>query len=481
MSSSTTLAYASNHIAKVFSSFEGIIPTLAAYRKLFVFAIGQFRKFSDHFNSIATNETLSKRQYCAYKTIITDCCKKYLELLQNYSFQHWTKNTLENKISELPSKIFTLTTSLQEHSAALDPIGSRYFNSADPEWKNLHYQELQSIYSSFESFIKKNTINNNITINALKRMNSISDFFSTNGTNNCYDSNLFSPIPHQFANYRLNHTDLIQEEQIGKGASAVVYSGIYKPTGEKVAIKRLNCEELNLQELQHYQNEITVLASNNHSSVISFIGATVSYPYCIVTKWMPNGNLFDALHKNNTMNPTDLTIALYDIARGLNCIHSNGYIHRDLKSPNILLDSENRIKICDFGISSISSDDEKPINKAGTAQWLAPEVFNGKYPVTEKVDVYSYAIIAYEAATGQIPFDGLDPQVIINHVVINDLRPHLPQLPNGVEALIKTCWATDPSDRPSFDDIVQLFKSGNIIFAGADRSAVLDYIHQNPI
>ncbi|EAY14147.1 TKL family protein kinase [Trichomonas vaginalis G3] len=424
--SSPTLLFASRHISNVCKSFENITQTLAAYRNLFVYAIGQFRNFSNHFQSVATNQTLSKRQYNAYKNIITDICKKYLELLQNYQLQNWSKNTLENKISTLPSIMLNLTSSLQEQSSELDPIGAKYFDTASPEWSRLHTLELKSIYSSFESFIKTQNNNNMIVMNALRRMKSISNFFeSCNNANNSI-LNMFSPIPQNCAQYRIEHDNLIENEDIGRGASSVVYSGIYKPTGEEVAIKKFNCHELSLTELQHFQNEITVLASSSHPTLVQLVGATDSYPYCIVTKYIPNGNLFDALHKNNMLSQTDLTIALYDIARGMKCIHSSGFVHRDLKSPNVLIDQNKRIKLCDFGISSSSDKNDQSINRAGTAQWMAPEFFNGRYEITEKVDVYSFAIIAYEIASKQIPFDGLDSQKIITHVAINNLRPHLP-------------------------------------------------------
>ena len=77
--------------------------------------------------------------------------------------------------------------------------------------------------------------------------------------------------------------------------------------------------------------------------------------------------------------------------------------------------------------------------------------------------------------------DSLDSEKIIIHVAINNLRPHLPQLPVGVETLIKACWAADPSERPSFDQIVDLFKSGSIMLDDADAEYVSDYIMKNPL
>ena len=473
-----TVTYASHHIANVVVSLEGLAQKAAAHRKKFLFSISQFQQFAEHFVSISTPAMLTMPQYESYKYIITESCQQYLELLQQYSMQCWAQTALESDISSVPTTLCNIVSTLREKTEILDPEGSTFFNAESPQWIQLHLLDLKGIYASFKQYISSSAPQNPTVVEyAKKRIDSINEYIAKNKDTNYGDIGLmaFSPIIN-YRNWRVKHDDLIEEKQIGSGASAVVYSGTFKPTGEKVAIKKLTCKKLDGLPLQQFQRELSIMATAQHECLLKFIGATETAPYCIITKWMQGSSLYNDLHSIHALDSTDLTIAAFDIARGMQYLHSQSIVHRDLKSLNVLIDENKRAKICDFGFSRVIKDDSLVTMQVGTPHWMAPEILKDKGGYDNKVDVYAYGIVLYEIVSKMVPYQGLNATQIVAQVLVNNLRPSLPKIPSGMEHLIKRCWDTDPSVRPTFAQIVRTFKSGNIYVEGADMSVVNAYI-----
>lgn len=104
---------------------------------------------------------------------------------------------------------------------------------------------------------------------------------------------------------------------------------------------------------------------------------------------------------------TILRLAL-DISRGMEYLHSQGVIHRDLKSNNLLLNDEMRVKVADFGTSCLETQCLETKGNMGTYRWTAPEMIKEK-PYTRKVDVYSFGIVLWELTTALLPFQGMTP------------------------------------------------------------------------
>jgi len=182
-------------------------------------------------------------------------------------------------------------------------------------------------------------------------------------------------------------------------------------------------------------------------------------------EYMDQGSLTAYLHNISKTEKlsfkTQVKLAL-DIAKGMQYLHSTTppLVHRDLKSPNVLMQSIPEApyvtcKVSDFGLSrsSVSGFVSKVIDNP---RWCAPEMLQSK-EYDEKADVYSFAIILWEIYTAEFPFDEYNIKwaSVLEDKICSGLRPTFPKnCPKSYEALTCDCWNIDPNLRPSFDTIV---------------------------
>jgi serine/threonine protein kinase len=166
-------------------------------------------------------------------------------------------------------------------------------------------------------------------------------------------------------------------------------------------------------------------------------------------------------------------------ARGMSYLHSGNppILHRDLKSANILLNESYTAKVCDFGLSRLKAQERSMTGNCGTVQWMAPEVSgslwlpacfpnsrhltcgslqvlaNQRY--NEKADVYSFGIIVTELLTRECPFEGMSAIQCALAVLNRNQRPEVPKwCPPQLKGLIKGCVKKNPSERPTFSQII---------------------------
>ena len=153
-------------------------------------------------------------------------------------------------------------------------------------------------------------------------------------------------------------------------------------------------------------------------------------------------------------------IILVGIARGMMILHQHHIIHRDLKPGNILLDNDYHPYITDFGLSKLYETGRSMIQsqQCGTSMYMAPEIIQGNR-YNGKVDVYSFGILMYEVVTNSLPYPLLlngkmTPYIFNQKVVEEDLRPKFEfPINKSIQKLIESCWAKDPKERPTFEEI----------------------------
>ncbi|XP_054803367.1 serine/threonine/tyrosine-protein kinase HT1-like [Prosopis cineraria] len=251
--------------------------------------------------------------------------------------------------------------------------------------------------------------------------------------------------------------------KFASGAHSRIYRGIYKQRAVAVKMVRIPAQDEEKRSLpgQQFKSEVALLSRLFHPNIVQFIAACRKPPvYCIITEYMSQGNLRMYLNKKEPYSlstETILRLAL-DISKGMEYLHSQGVMHRDLKSTNLLLDDEMRVKVADFGTSCLETRCRETKGNMGTYRWMAPEMIKEK-PYTRKVDVYGFGIVLWELTTALLPFQGMTPVQAAFAVSEKNQRPPLPEnCQPALAHLIKRCWAANPSKRPDFSEIVSVLE-----------------------
>lgn len=231
---------------------------------------------------------------------------------------------------------------------------------------------------------------------------------------------------------------------LGSGAQGAVFSGKLK--NEIVAVKKVR---------EQKETDIKHLRKLNHPNIVQFKGVCTQAPcYCIIMEFCPYGPLYNLLKDGEEIPPQRLVAWSKQIAAGMQYLHSNKIIHRDLKSPNVLIGRHEVVKISDFGTSRQWNEISTKMSFAGTVAWMAPEIIRNE-PCSEKVDIWSYGVVLWELLTCEIPYKDVDSSAIIWGVGSNSLHLPIPSsCPDGFRLLVKQCWSAKPRNRPSFKHII---------------------------
>ncbi|KAI6203818.1 Mitogen-activated protein kinase kinase kinase [Aphelenchoides besseyi] len=235
---------------------------------------------------------------------------------------------------------------------------------------------------------------------------------------------------------------------VGGGNQSSVFWG--KWNGKVIALKKLNraCEV-----------DIRKLVALDHPNVVQTLGicsTTGNFP-CIISEFCEKGSLFDVLRRIE-LGKSQFLRWCQEVAHGMSYLHSLRIVHRDLKSPNILVNVNDTLKICDFG--SLYTMDATHMASAkmsivGTSQWMSPELLRNR-PCNEKLDVWSYGVVLWELLTQEIPFKNISSAAVIFGVGSGSLRLHCPKTaPATYATLLKNCFAPNSRNRPSFNSILK--------------------------
>ncbi|ESR35759.1 serine/threonine-protein kinase STY46 [Citrus sinensis] len=246
--------------------------------------------------------------------------------------------------------------------------------------------------------------------------------------------------------------------KVASGSYGDLYRGTY--CSQDVAIKVLKPERINSDMQKEFAQEVFIMRKVRHKNVVQFIGACTKPPsLCIVTEFMSGGSVYDYLHKLKGVFklPSLLKVAI-DVSKGMNYLHQNNIIHRDLKAANLLMDENEVVKVADFGVARVKAQSGVMTAETGTYRWMAPEVIEHK-PYDHKADVFSFGIVLWELLTGKLPYEYLTPLQAAVGVVQKGLRPTIPKnsQPKLAE-LLERCWQQDPALRPDFSEIIEILQ-----------------------
>lgn len=204
-------------------------------------------------------------------------------------------------------------------------------------------------------------------------------------------------------------------EFIGKGGMALVYRAKDNRTGHQVAVKILRPEFIEDQEfLERFDREAQTASKMSHHNIVNLldIGQEGDLRY-LVMEYVNGHTLKDVIQQKGALPATVAAQIAIRILSALRHAHENGIIHRDIKSQNILVNTEGHVKVSDFGIARVAGSNtiSRTDNVMGSVHYFSPEQAKGT-PVSYASDLYSVGVVLYEMLTGQLPFDGDTPVVI---------------------------------------------------------------------
>ncbi|XP_004363286.1 hypothetical protein CAOG_03558 [Capsaspora owczarzaki ATCC 30864] len=258
-------------------------------------------------------------------------------------------------------------------------------------------------------------------------------------------------------------SELVDIRLLGAGGFGQVWLAKYHQ--DTVAVKRLLVKTLDSAAMDDFRKEMAVHAGLRHQNIAMVMGACVEPGHlAIVLEYATNGTLFHVLQDVAAFPQLPQHLRdriLLEIARGMAFLTHKSILHRDLKSPNVLIDGDMHAKVTDFGLARVRSDVSTKTasqqKNTGTLQWAAPEllVLEPATP-TEKADVYSFGVIAWEVLTRKLPYEGV-PDCVIRDAVSRGDRLVVPDQANPIlRAIITQCWTHDPVGRPTFEQLVAI-------------------------
>jgi len=212
-------------------------------------------------------------------------------------------------------------------------------------------------------------------------------------------------------------------------------------------------------------NEILVMKESIHPNVINFLDAYLVRPteLWVIMEYMGGGALTDVI-ENNTLSEQQIAAISFETCKGLAHLHRQFIIHRDIKSDNVLMDIDGRVKITDFGFCAKLTDQRaKRATMAGTPYWMAPEMVKQK-EYGAKVDVWSLGIMAIEMIENEPPYLDEEPLKALYLIVTNGT----PTLKNPealsveLKSFLSLCLCVEPKSRATAEQLLdhEFLKSG---------------------
>ena len=282
----------------------------------------------------------------------------------------------------------------------------------------------------------------------------------------------FKGIFFNIKDYKIN-----KRRRLGKGSFGIVYIAENIKTHEQFAIKIIDVDnDFDGDDQMLIMRECSILSKLKHCSIVKYYGISfrsfedpsILQPG-IITEYVSKGSLKSILDNEKIANAefdwtsTKKYINLLGISNAMKYLHKNGILHLDLKPENILIDDNFYPKVCDFGLSrcfplSLSKSIKLATKgQIGTPLYMAPELLDEKdeYEYTTGVDVYAFAMIAYEICTGEYPFHELKlSNCELKKKILGGYRPKFNKfVSTKMQNLLQRCWNQSIQERPSFNEI----------------------------
>uniref|UniRef100_A0A3P9LB93 non-specific serine/threonine protein kinase n=1 Tax=Oryzias latipes TaxID=8090 RepID=A0A3P9LB93_ORYLA len=251
--------------------------------------------------------------------------------------------------------------------------------------------------------------------------------------------------------------------KIGEGSTGIVCIATVKTTGKLVAVKKMDLKKQQRRELLF--NEVVIMRDYHHENVVEMYNSyLVGDELWVVMEFLEGGALTDIV-THTRMNEEQIATVCVSVLKALSVLHSQGVIHRDIKSDSILLTHDGRVKLSDFGFcAQVSKEVQRRKSLVGTPYWMAPELIS-RLPYGPEVDIWSLGIMVIEMVDGEPPYFN-EPPLKAMKMIRDNSPPKLKNL-HKVSPLLKgfldRMLVREPAQRATASELLKhpfLAKSG---------------------
>ena len=258
----------------------------------------------------------------------------------------------------------------------------------------------------------------------------------------------------------------------------------YKPEDKYVAIKMIDLDLFERNQIEELRRELQIMTLSRHPNLLPVYGSFVhGHKLYIVTPFLSAGILIDLFilkafscmsigscldlmktEYSEGMEEMAIATILRQALLGLDYLHRNGHIHRDVKAGNLLMDEDGSVLLADFGVSSsLTEGGERKAQRrtfVGTPCWMAPEVLSPERGYDQKADIWSFGITALELANGEAPYAKFAPLKVLMLTLQHD-PPRLDRsktkhkYSRAFQQMIELCLQKDPTKRPSSEKLLE--------------------------